>query len=90
MGRVRWRSGEGEGGGGIAGYYEGLGALGEEEGGGGKSVTGDGLLGFFAVGESGGVAEVVEVGAGIEGEEGAEDGEAAETGIEDGDGGRGH
>ncbi len=71
--------GEGEGGGGVAGDDEDVGALIEEEAGAGDGVAGDGLAGFGAVGEAGGVAEVDVVGAGDEGQEGAEDGEAAEA-----------
>jgi hypothetical protein len=43
------------------------------------SVAGDGLAGFGAVGETGGVAEVDVVGSRDEWEQGAEDGEAAEA-----------
>ncbi len=78
---------EGEGGGGVAGYDEEVGALVGEEAGAGEGVAGDGLAGFGAVGEAGGVAEIDVVGSGDEGEEGAEDGEASEAGVEDSYGG---
>ena len=55
---------EGEGGGGVAGDDEELGALLVEELCAGDGVAGDGLAGFGAVGEAGGVAEVDVVGAG--------------------------
>ena len=80
---------EGEGGGGVAGDDEEVGALGFEEAGAFDGVAGDGALGFGAVGEAGGVAEVDVVRAGDEGQQGAEDGEAAEAGVEDADGGAG-
>ena len=44
------------------------------------------LAGLGAVGQAGGVAEVDVVGAGDEREQSAEDGEAAEAGVEDADG----
>ena len=78
---------EGEGGGGVAGDDEEFGALIEEEAGAGDGVAGDGLVRLGAVGETGGVAEVDVVGVGDEREESAEDGEAAEAGVEDADGG---
>ena len=78
---------EGEGGGGVAGDDEEFGALFVEELCAGDGVAGDGLAGLGAVGEAGGVAEVDVVGAGDERQQGAEDGEAAEAGVEDADGG---
>ena len=81
---------EGEGGGGVAGDDEDIGLLGGEELGGLYGVAGDGGLGFGAVGEAGGIAEVEIAGAGEQGEEGAQDGESAEARIEDGDGGGRH
>ena len=78
---------EGEGGGGVAGDDEEVGALGLEELCALDGVAGDGLAGLGAVGETGGVAEVDVVRAGDEGEQRAEDGEAAEAGVEDADGG---
>ncbi len=74
---------------GVAGDDERLGPLGEQEGGGGEGVAGDGLAGFGAVGEAGGVTQIEVVGAGDEGKQGAEDGEAAEAGVEDCNGGHG-
>ena len=47
---------EGEGGGGVAGYDEQVGALFVEEPGAGDGVTGDGFVGLGAVREAGGVA----------------------------------
>ena len=46
-------------------------------------VAGDGGLGFCSVGETGGVAEIDVVGRGDAREQGAEDGEASEAGVED-------
>ncbi len=77
---------EGQGGGGVAGYDEEVGTLSEEKAGAGESVADDGLAGFGAVGEPSGVAEVDVVGAGDEGEEIVQDGEAAEAGVKDTDG----
>jgi hypothetical protein len=51
--------------------------------------VGDGAAGFGTVGEAGGVAEEGVAGVGDAVEERAEDGEAAEAGIEDADGGAG-
>jgi hypothetical protein len=65
---------EGEGGGGVAGNDEEVGSLLVEEAGARDGVAGDGLVGFGAVGETGGVAEVDVAGFRDEGEEGAEDG----------------
>ena len=78
---------EGEGGGGVAGDDEEVCALLVEELCAGDGVAGDGLAGLGAVGETGGVAEVDVVGAGDERQQRAEDGEAAEAGVEDADGG---
>ncbi len=77
---------EGEGGGGVAGDDEEVGALSEEEAGAGEGVADDGLAGLGAVGETGGVAEVDVVGVGDEGEKIVQDGEAAEAGVKDADG----
>ena len=74
---------EGQGGGGVAGDDEEVGSLIVEELCAGDGVAGDGFAGLRAVGEAGGVAEVDVVGRGDEGEQGAEDGEAAEAGVED-------
>jgi hypothetical protein len=49
-------------------------------------VAGDGAAGFGAVGEAGGVAEEGVAGVRQAVDEGAEDGEAAEAGVEDADG----
>jgi hypothetical protein len=79
---------EGEGAGGVAGDDEEFRALFADQelcalGG----VAGDGAAGFGAVGETGGIAEEGEAGVGETLDECAEDGEAAEAGIEDADGG---
>ena len=79
---------QGESGGGVAGDDEEVCPLLVEEFCAGDGVSGDGLLGLGAVGEAGGVAEVDVVGCGDEGEQGAENGEAAEAGVEDADGGQ--
>ncbi len=76
-------------GGGVAGDHEDVGALLEQEAGAGDGVAGDGLAGLRAVGEAGGVAEVEVAGVRDEGKEGAQDGQAAEAGVEDADGGQG-
>jgi len=78
---------EGQGGGGVAGYDEEVGALFVEKLCAGDGVAGDGFAGFGAVGQARSVAEVDVVGAWDEGEQRAEDGEAAEAGVEDADGG---
>ena len=70
---------ESEGSGGVAGDDEELGSLFVEELCAGDGVTRDGLAGFGAVGETGGVAEVDVMGSRDEWEQGAEDGEAAEA-----------
>ena len=57
-----------------------LGALG--------GVAGDGAAGLGAVGQAGRVADEGEAGVRQTGHQGAQDGEAAEAGIEDADGGR--
>jgi hypothetical protein len=80
---------EGEGGGGVAGDDEEFCTLFVEKPGARDSVAGDGLTRLGAVGETGGVAEVDVVGAGDEGKQSTEDGEAAEAGVEDADGGWG-
>ncbi len=49
-------------------------------------IAGDGGLRFGAVGQAGGVAEVEEMSAGQAPEQGAEDRQAAEAGVEDADG----
>ncbi len=76
---------QGEGGGGVAGDHEQFSAAGDEVERGFNGVAGDGGLRFGAVGKAGGVAEVEEVGAGEFGKKGAQDGEAAEAGVEDTD-----
>ena len=81
--------GQGEGGGGVAGDDEMVGALLVEEFCALYCVAGDCGLGFGSVGETGGVAEVDVVGGGDAWEQGAEDGEAAESGVEDAYGGVG-
>jgi len=79
---------EGQGAGGVAGDDEELGALfTDQELGALCGVAGDGAAGLGAVGETGGVAEEGKPGAGETLDECAEDGEAAEAGIEDADGG---
>ena len=70
---------EGEGGGGVAGDDEEFRALFVEELCAGDGVAGDGFAGLGAVGETGGVAEVEVLGVGDQGEQGTEDGEAAEA-----------
>ena len=70
---------EGEGGGGVAGDDEEFCALLVEELCAGDGVTGDGVVGLGAVGETGGVAQIDVIGVGDQGEQGAEDGEAAEA-----------
>ena len=80
---------EGKGGCGVAGDDEQVRALFVEELGAGDGVTGDGFVGLGAVGKPGGVAEVDVVGVGDEGKQSAEDGEAAEAGVEDAYGGDG-
>jgi hypothetical protein len=74
---------EGEGGCGVAGDDEKIGALFVEEPGAGDGVAGDGFAGLGAVGQTGGVAQVDVVGVGDEEKQRAEDGEAAEAGVED-------
>ena len=90
MGRAAFNSGKASAGGGVAGDDVEVRTLGEEKGGGRDGVAGDGLLRLGAVGQAGSVAEIEETRSGDEREQRAEDGEAAETGVEDGDGGRGH
>jgi hypothetical protein len=68
-----------EGGGGVASDDEELAPFVVEEFCAFHSEAGNGLAGFGAVGETGGVAEVDVVGSGDEWEQGAEDGEAAEA-----------
>ena len=80
---------EGEGGGGVAGDDEEFGTLFVEELCARDGVAGDGLVRLGAVGKAGGVAEVDVVGVGDEGQQSAEDGEAAEAGVEDAYGGWG-
>jgi hypothetical protein len=80
---------EGEGGGCVAGDDEEVGALLVEEAGAGDGVAGDGFVRLGAVGEAGGVSEVDVVGIGEEWKQCAEDGEAAEAGVEYADGGWG-
>ena len=65
---------ESEGSGGVAGDDEEFGSFVVEEFRAFDGVAGDGLAGFGAVGETGGVAEVDVVGSRDEGEELAEDG----------------
>ena len=81
--------GQGEGTGGVAGDDEKVSTLVEEEAGRGDGEADDGSLGFGAVGEAGGVAEEDVVGVWNAVQEGAEDGEAAEAGVEDTNGGGG-
>ena len=80
---------EGEGAGGVAGDDEEVGALFFDQelralGG----VAGDGAAGLGAVGEARGVADESVARLRHAGDEGAQDGESAEAGIEDADGGR--
>jgi len=70
---------EGEGCGSVAGYDEEVGALVFEVSCAGDGVASDGLAGLGALGQAGGVAEVDVVGTGDEGEQGAEDGQAAKA-----------
>jgi hypothetical protein len=70
---------EGQGCGGVAGYYEEFGALFVEEFCAGDCVAGYGVVGLGTIGEAGGVAKIDVAGFGDEGQEGAEDGEAAEA-----------
>src|SRR5271170_7593445 len=77
---------EGQGGGGVAGDDEEVGALLVEELCAGDRVASDSLSGLGAVGEPGGVAEEDVVGAGDEREKRSKDGEAAEARVEDADG----
>jgi len=77
---------EREGGGGVAGDDEEVGALGVEELCAGDGVAGDGLARLGAVGETGGVAEEDVMRVGDEGEKCPEYGEAAEARVEDTDG----
>ena len=65
---------EGQGGGGVAGDDEQVGALFVEELCAGDGVAGDGFVGLGAVGETGGVAKVDVVGVGDQREQSAEDG----------------
>jgi hypothetical protein len=75
-----------ESGGRVAGDDEKFSALLLEKLSGGDGVACDGALGFRAIRKSGGVSEINEVNAGELGQEGAEDGESTEAGIEDADG----
>jgi hypothetical protein len=70
---------EGEGGGGVAGYDEELGALFVQKFCAGDGVAGDSVVGLGAVGEAGGVAEVDVACFGDERQESAEDSEASEA-----------
>jgi hypothetical protein len=70
---------QGQGGCGVAGDDEQVGALLVKELRAGDGVAGDGFVGLGAVGETGGVAEVEELGVGDERKQSAEDGEAAEA-----------
>ena len=80
---------EGEGAGGVAGDDEELGALLlDQEPRALGGVAGDGAAGLGAVGQAGGVAEEGEACLRSAGDESAQDGETAEAGIEDADGGR--
>ncbi len=79
---------EGERAGGVAGDDEEVGALfADQELGALDGVAGDGAARLGAVGQAGGVADEGEAGRGHAIDEGAEDGEAAEAGVEDADGG---
>ena len=76
-----------QGAGGVAGDDEELGALlADQELGALGGVAGDGAAGLGAVREAGGVAEEGEAGLRHALDEGAQDGEAAEAGVEDADG----
>lgn len=83
---------EGECGGGVAGEDDVFGVVGLEVGEDFADEGGDGVSGFWAVGDSGGVAEVEDVLEGEDLAEGADDGEAAEAAVKDDDWGgwRGH
>jgi hypothetical protein len=77
---------KGESSGGVAGDDEEVGALAVKELCAGDGVAGDGLAGLGTVGQAGGVAQVDVVGPGDQGQQSAEDGEAAEAGVKDADG----
>ena len=81
---------KGKGAGGIAGDNEQVGTVGFKKMGGADSVSGDGLAGFGAVGQAGGVAEVDVVSLRNEGKQRAHDGQATEAGVEDADDGAAH
>jgi hypothetical protein len=80
---------KGKSGGGVAGDDEKVGTLLVEKLCAGDGVACDGFAGLGAIRKPGGIAEVDVVSAGDQGQQGAEDGEAAEAGVEDADGGGG-
>ena len=81
---------ESQGAGGIAGDDEELGALFfDQELRALRRIAGDGAAGFGAIGQTGRVADESEAGVRQACDQGAQDGEPAEAGIEDADGGRG-
>jgi hypothetical protein len=80
---------EGVGGGGVAGDDDGFDALVDQELGVFEGEAADGFGGLGAVGDAGGVAEVDDGFVGEELAEGADDGEAADAGVEDAEGGVG-
>jgi len=80
---------EGVGGGGVAGDDDGFDALVDQELGVFEGEAADGFWGLGAVGDAGGVAEVDDGFVGEELAEGADDGEAADAGVEDAEGGSG-
>jgi hypothetical protein len=73
---------KGESGGGVARDHEEVGTLPVEELCAGDGVAGDRFVRLGAVGEAGGVAEVDVASVGDEWQQSAEDGEAAEAGVE--------
>ena len=77
----------GQGGGGVAGDYQVVCALSGQETCAFHGVTGDGLLGLGSIGETGGIAQVEVMGSRDALKQGAENGEAAEAGVEDSYGG---
>ena len=79
---------EGQGAGGVAGDDEEFGALlADQELRAFGGIAGDGAARLGPVGQPGGVAEKGEAGMGKPADQGAQDGEAAEAGVEDADGG---
>lgn len=80
---------QGVGGGGVAGDDDGLDAMADEELGVLHGETADGVGGFGAVRDAGGIAEVDDGFIRKQLPQGADDGEAADAGIKDTEGGGG-